>query len=224
MWQRKVSVKSPQRLLTEMTEVVQKFGSDVFTFWDETFTLGKSRLLEFCRIYDLPAKWNCDTRANSLDEEMLVAMKQAKCQHISVGVESGRQHVLDYIKKGEKLADFVRAAELLHSLGIQWKAYVIAGFPIETEADMFETIRFVKSLQPFRITFSAFTPYPGTELFEECVAKNLITREYDPSRFAHQSPHNYFAPKVPKERHLEVMRMLMQDVDDYNKSAIESWK
>lgn len=224
IWNRIVSFKSPNRMVEEMSLIYKKVKNDSFTFWDETFTLNKNRLIKFCSLYNLPAYWNCDTRAESLDKEMVIAMKQANCKHISLGIESGVQRILNYIKKGETLEEFIRAANLLNDNGIKWKAYCIIGFPEEDERDIFETMRFIKSLKPFRITLSFFTPYPETELFTECLKMGLITSDYDPTLFAHQSPVNYFCPKIHKERFFEIKNIVSHDCDEYNKQSIKEWK
>lgn len=224
MWDRKVTFKSASRIIREMKDIRDRFKSDSFTFWDETFTIKKNRLIEFCTNYNIDATWNCDTRADVLDEEMLLAMKGANCQHLSLGVESGKQHILNEIGKGETLDDFKRAANLLNKHNIQWKAYCIIGFPQETEEDIFETIRFIKSLSPFRITLSFFTPYKGTELYDYCIENNIIDNSFDPSQFAHQSPHNYFCPKITKERYSEIKQTVSSEIDGYNNEAVKSWR
>jgi len=224
MWKRKVTFKSAARIIREMKDIKDRFKSDSFTFWDETFTINKVRLLDFCFNYNIDAKWNCDTRADVLDEEMLIAMKRANCQHLSLGVESGKQHILDEIGKGETIDDFKRAAELLNKHSIQWKAYCIIGFPQETEDDIFETLRFLKSLKPFRITLSFFTPYKGTELYDYCVDKKIISNNFDPSQYAHQSPHNYFCPKISRKRYNEIKKTISSEIDEYNLEAIKSWR
>jgi radical SAM superfamily enzyme YgiQ (UPF0313 family) len=138
-----------------------------------------------------------------------------------MGVESGVQRILDYIGKNEKLADFQRAAKTLNSLGFAWKAYCIIGFPEETEADMFETISFVKSLVPSRITLSFFTPYEGTSLYNECVAEGLIPSAFDVGDFFHQSPCNFFSKNMSKERYDAVREQISSEVDQYNKTHMK---
>jgi radical SAM superfamily enzyme YgiQ (UPF0313 family) len=223
MWHRKVTYKSVDRILAEMRYVHNRFGSDYFTFWDETFTIHKKRLKEFCDKYDLPAKWRCDTRADSIDEEMVKMMKSANCGQMSIGLESGDNATLKYIKKGETTDMFIRASDILNSNNIQWKAYMIIGFPKDTEESILRSIEFVKSLKPFRITLSFFTPYEGTELYDEVRAMGLINENYDMALYSHQSPHNYFCPSIQIERFLKLRDMVSKDIDDYNKKALETW-
>ena len=224
IWKNKVTFKSAKRILDEMRTIKNRFNSSEFIFWDETFTANKKRLVDFCKLYDVDATWNCDTRADSLDENTVINMKNSGCKHMSLGIESGRQAILDYIGKGEKIEDFIKISEILNKHNIQWKAYCIIGFPEETEEDIFYTIDFIKSLKPFRITLSFFTPYKDTSLFDECLDKGLIDKNYDATMFAHQSPNNYFCPKIHKSRYDEIKKIVSNDVDVYNKTAIESWR
>jgi radical SAM superfamily enzyme YgiQ (UPF0313 family) len=100
---------------------------------------------------------------------------------------------------------------------------MIIGFPKDTEETILKSIEFVKSLKPFRITLSFFTPYKGTDLYEETKALGLITDNYDMSLFSHQSPHNYFCPLIPKVRYFELRNLITKDIDEYNKEALKLW-
>jgi len=223
MWNRYVTYKSIDRILTEMRYVHHRFRSDYFTFWDETFTVNKKRITEFCSKYDIPALWRCDTRADAITEPMVKMMKESGCGQMSLGLESGDDEILKYVKKGETTEDFKRAAEILNKCGISWKAYMIIGFPRDTEETILRSIEFVKALHPFRITLSFFTPYKGTDLYEETKALGLIKDSYDMSLFSHQSPHNYFCPLITKERFFQLRDKITIEIDEYNKEAIKSW-
>ena len=157
MWNRKVTYKSVERILEEMTYVHERFAPNYFTFWDEVFTLNRQRLFDFCKEYDLPVKWRCDTRADSLTDDIASMMKGAGCNQMSIGIECADDETLSYIGKNETTADFKRAAEILNKYGIQWKGYMIIGFPKDTEKSIRKSLDFVKSLQPFRISRSKNT-------------------------------------------------------------------
>jgi radical SAM superfamily enzyme YgiQ (UPF0313 family) len=223
MWDRKVTYKSVERIILEMAYVYNRFHSDYFTFWDETFTANKRRLKDFCSKYDIPAQWRCDTRADSITDDTIKMMKSAGCGQISLGIESSDNEILSHIQKGETSDDFLRAADILNCNGIEWKAYMIIGFPQDTEDTILKSIEFVKSLKPFRITLSFFTPYKGTALYEEVKAMGLINDGYDMSLFSHQSPHNYFCPQIEKTRYYELRDSISKEIDKYNEIALKTW-
>lgn len=226
MWKQKVTFKSPSRMVEEMKLVNKKFGTDIFTFWDETFTCNRARLIEFCyrfKASGIKAGWRCDTRADSLNDDMIKMMKSSGCMSVSMGVEVGDDETLREIGKDETCETIKRAADILNSNGMQWKAYSIIGFPTDTEELVFRSMEFIKNLFPNRITLNFFTPYKGTPLYDTCEKMGLITDEYDQSLFSHQSPHNYFCPKIERNRYNEIKEIMGKDIDNYNSEALRTW-
>lgn len=219
LWDRRVTHKSVDRILSEMQQIHDRYHPSWFTFWDETFTLHSRRLYEFCSRYSLPTPWRCDTRADCIDDLTVQLMAGAGCGQMSLGIESGVDRILKYIGKGETTAHIQQAAEALNKYHVQWKAYVIIGFPEETEADIRQTVTFAKSLSPYRITLSLFTPYRGTALFKECVVRGLLTAETNTSDLFHQRS-GVFCPQLTPELRDEVMR----EVDEYNTEAVQTWR
>ena len=226
IWKNKVTFKSPSRMVEEMKLVFEKFGTDVFTFWDETFTCNRARLIEFCLRFKesgIRAGWRCDTRADSISDEMIQMMKASGCVSVSMGVEVGDDATLREIGKDETCAIIQRAADILNSNGMQWKAYSIIGFPTDTEELIFRSMEFIKGLKPTRLTLNFFTPYKGTPLYDTCSDMGLITPEYNQSLFSHQSPHNYFCPKIDRKRYNEIKEIMGKDIDNYNSEALRTW-
>lgn len=224
MWNRKVTYKSIDRLILELEYVQKRFNPGSFTFWDETFTLNKNRVIEFCSKYNKKTMWRCDTRADHITDDLIKVMKNANCGQMSIGIESGNNEILKYIGKDETIEIIKNAADILNKNQINWKAYCIIGFPQETEQNIFETLTFIKSLNPARITLSYFTPYQGTDLYEECIRESLILDNYETALYAHQSPYNYFSKYITKERYSEIKKIASHEIDMYNKKALEYWK
>ncbi len=154
---------------------------------------------------------------------MVGMMKDAGCGQMSIGVESGDNETLRLIGKNETTGDFVTAADILNKYGIQWKAYMMMGLPYDTEESILKSIEFIKTLNPFRISMSFFTPYRGTPLYDEVKEMGLLDDNYDEALLSHQSPHNYFCPKISKKRYMELRKEVSKDIDLYNKKALTIW-
>ena len=83
-------------------------GIIYFSIRDDNFTLRRERVLEFCRLLrerKLYIMWNCQSRVDTLDEEMVVEMKRAGLEHIQLGVESGSERILAMYDKRTTVAD-----------------------------------------------------------------------------------------------------------------------
>ena len=212
IWHRKVYFKPIDSFLIELKLIADKFNPNKFQIWDENFTASTHRLKLFCERYDLGIPWMCDSRIVSLNENKIKLMKQSGCMQIAVGAESGCQRILDYLNKGVNTETIKHTFDLLNKYEMKSKAYMIIGFPEETETEILESIEFIKSCNPTSIVLSLFTPYTHTLLYNECVDKGLINAEtYDESDHSHQS--GTFMKQIHPEIHIENIIKL---IDDYN--------
>ena len=114
----------------------------------------------------LGLKFNPKPNRARISKELLKKMKDAGCQYICYGIESGNDDVLRNIKKGitrEKASEVVR---MTRDVGIDCTATFIIGSPTETFSRVQETIEFAASLPLDSLNFYNLIPYPGTELYE----------------------------------------------------------
>jgi len=110
--------------------------------------------------------WDCGTRVDMLDRELLKMMHDAGCIAVWLGVESGSEAILGAMNKRIKLDQTRLAYKIAHDVGLMTIANVVLGFPGETEETALETINFIKKLNPDDIGFYVATPYPGTPMYE----------------------------------------------------------
>ena len=220
VWTRKVRFRSIENIVEEVKLIHEKFGTLQFTFWDDCFTLKKSRVLHFCELLrqeGLNINWGCNTRFDLLDEELIKEMKYAGCNNIELGVESGSPKVLEKIRKGISTDQMHKVAELLNRYKMYWSAFFMIGFPYEDARDILDTVNLMKKIKPCWCTFSIFTPYPGTELYEDSDRMGLLPEEFDWSAFGHQSPHNSFTAHLSPDRFSEIAKLTAREIDKYNR-------
>jgi anaerobic magnesium-protoporphyrin IX monomethyl ester cyclase len=178
-WQRKLRFRTPDRIVEEMMYIREKYGLIYFSLRDDTFTADRARTIEFCRLLiDSRAQilWNCQSRVNSLDEELLVWMKRAGCEGIQLGVESGSPRILSRLGKRITPAQIELAAGLIRQVGINLSIYLITDVPGETEEDLRDTIELIKRIRPDDGYVSPLAYFPGTRMFEEAVIAGHIDR------------------------------------------------
>jgi anaerobic magnesium-protoporphyrin IX monomethyl ester cyclase len=121
------------------------------------------------RNVDLP--WDCRTRVDQVSKEVLAKMKEANCQLIHFGVESGNQEMLDAMKKGTTIEQNERAIMWAKEVGISVAISVIVGYPGETTDMLGQTLDFIWRTKPDLVYMCVAIPYPGTELYD--LLKNL---------------------------------------------------
>jgi anaerobic magnesium-protoporphyrin IX monomethyl ester cyclase len=159
--------RSPKNVVDELEFLRDTYKADAFSFYDDTFTLDKKRTLQICeeiknRAIGLP--WDCQTRVSQVSKEILAKMREANCQQVFFGVESGCQKILDAVKKGTSVEQNEKAIRLAKDAGLFVAVSVIIGYPGETK-DMFkQTIDLIGKAEPDDVYLCVATPYPGTEL------------------------------------------------------------
>jgi radical SAM superfamily enzyme YgiQ (UPF0313 family) len=176
-WGRRVRFRSPEAIVDEIMEVRERCGLLYFSLRDDTFTAHRDRIVEFCRLMTLRRAgvlWNCQSRVNALDEELLIRMKRAGCECIQLGVESGSPRILKRLGKSISPAQVERAAALVHRVGINLSVYLISDVPGEEEADLGMTIELLRRIRPDDGYVSPLAYYPGTRLFEQDAARGAV--------------------------------------------------
>lgn len=170
--------RSPEHVLDELTEIQNTHSIHDIFFRDAVFTLNKERTHAICEGIlkrKLSLRWWCETRADGVDERLLRVMRQAGCQGINFGVETGDPEVLASVAKAglthERLAQVVHEAQ---HLGIQIHFLLMVGLPDETRQSLYMTHQLVSRLNPDSIGVTIVTPYPGTPLHDDAVANGWI--------------------------------------------------
>lgn len=219
IWTRKNRYRGIDSVISEIRGIKSKFGSRTFYFWDDSFTVNRNRTIDICnRLINesLNISWGCTTRVDLLDEELLLLMKKAGCDYISIGVESGSERILKIIEKGISVEQVKKAARMLKKIKIPFEAFFMIGFPDETEEDIEKTLQLMKELDGGTVCFSIFTPYPGSAQFDAARKYGLIPDKINWSDYSHQSSENYFVKDISKTRFKEYVDKFSRWVDTKN--------
>jgi len=227
-WRRKVRYRSVDNVVAEIKLVRSTYGTRQFTFKDDSFTVNRKRVLELCdrllaeRVH---INWDCNTRVDLVDEQLLRQMKRAGCNSVKVGIEAGSERILKLINKGITLPQARKAAGLLRKVGIHWTGYFMIGLPSETEDDMYQTLQFMKELKPDFASLSVYEPFPGTDLFRIGIERGLVQDERSLQDFFRISPKYYYVKDLSRRfasMSNDVFERIEGDIkkafDHYNKS------
>jgi radical SAM superfamily enzyme YgiQ (UPF0313 family) len=166
----KLGMRTPDNIVAELQQLVERFKIRSFRFIDDTFTAIPSRTIEICQKMkqNLPRlTWTCLSRVDTLDEERATALKEAGCRRVYLGIESGSPRILRLYGKDygiERIHDMVG---VLRKARIEVGAFFMVGHPEETYEDFQQTSRLVRSLDLDYSTVGQTVPYPGTSLFDQ---------------------------------------------------------
>lgn len=166
---KKIRRRSISSVIEEIKELYHKYGIREIHIEDDNFTFYKDLVMEFCRELkknNLNISWTCPNgvRLDTLDEEILLAMKQSGLYSISVGIESGSDKILVQMQKNLNTEKIREKINLLRKASIEVIGFFIIGYPAETKEDILKTIEFARDLPLKRANFMIFKPFPGTAI------------------------------------------------------------
>jgi magnesium-protoporphyrin IX monomethyl ester (oxidative) cyclase len=173
--------RSYQNVVDEIEILVNKYGVREIHFEDDNLTFDRQRMLDLCdeiisRKIDIVWTTPNGVHISNLDEELLSKMKESGCYRLFIGIESGNNYVLQKIIRKDISLDEVKfKVELLKKFKIEIVGFFVIGLPGEKKKDIYETINFAKSLDLDDVLFSIATPYPGTDLWELCKSKDILS-------------------------------------------------
>ncbi len=174
--------RSADNIIREIELLYSQYNIKEILFYDDTFTVDRQRIVEFCnklinKKWDLI--WECRTRVNLVDEELIKLMAKAGCYRIRFGIESGNENVLKFVRKGITKEQAKNAIQWCKKYKIEVFTYFMLGLPTETEETMKETIQFALELNPEYTTFSPTIAFnKGNDLFRWAAERGYIAKDY----------------------------------------------
>jgi len=215
---RKYRVRSVDSVLDELEWIESNLPEvkEVF-FEDDTFTINKKRVLEFCEKYKergLDITWSCNARADTLDLETMEAMKKANCRFLIVGFESADNGILKNIKKGFTVEKAKEFAKNVKKSGLFLHADFIIGLPGETKETIKKTEKFIKEIKPEQLQVSVASPFPGTEFYEWAKKNGYLLTE-DPNEYLDECGHQKAIISYPWLTSEEITREVDRILREY---------
>lgn len=173
-------MRSADNVLDEI-ESCLKYGIKEFFFFDESFTINRGRVINICNkiiernlniIFDIRA------RVDTIDDEMLEKLKEAGCERIQFGIESGTGRILKVMNKRISIEQSRRAVIASKKAGLIVYADFMIGYPTETKEEIMHTIDFSLELNLDFVQFGITALHPGTEIYEDALKSGFLKEDY----------------------------------------------
>ncbi len=173
-----VRFDSPQRVIEEIISLIENYKIEALFFMDDNLFASKRRLREICQLIKtnkIKLMWGCQARTDTIDEKTIFMIKDAGCQQIIFGFESGSQEILGILKNNTTTVEQNKTAiRISKKAGLIVLGTFMVGSPTETIDDVKKTVEFIKETDIDKVGLFVTTPYPGTKLWESCKEKGLI--------------------------------------------------
>jgi anaerobic magnesium-protoporphyrin IX monomethyl ester cyclase len=186
--------RSPANVLGEIRYLVTKYKAHLIYFADDLFFFSAAQRLAFCQTVcesNLDIEWVTQLRVDSVDRELLSAMKSAGCIKVCFGVEAGDQTILDAIGKRVAVEQIRSAITGAHRAGLKTKTWWILGLPGSLSQQM-ASLDLMLELMPNEISIHSLAPLPGSEywLHPDKYGIHILDREDYGSLYYHSLPTN----------------------------------
>lgn len=202
MWGTRWDIRDVDDVVSEMKSLIATYGVQSFSFYDLTAIIRRDWILAFTRrLIDerLNVTWNLPsgTRSESLDAEVVRALRASGCRSLTYAPESGSQRTLARINKRVKLDNMLASMRASVREGLLQKANIVVGFPGDRKRDVLASYGFILKMAAVGVRDVAvfpFVPYPGSAFHDELSAAGRIPPRGDAyERFLEGNVYNSFA-------------------------------
>jgi radical SAM superfamily enzyme YgiQ (UPF0313 family) len=168
--------RSPALVVDEVEWLLTEYSPDMAWVADDVFTIHYGWVREYAadmRRRGLRLPFECITRADRMNAEIVDLLAELGCFRIWIGSESGSQRILDAMERGVKVDQVHKAVELSRSRGIQSGMFLMWGYEGEELVDIEATIAHVKHSNPDIFFTTVAYPIKGTPYYDK-VGEQLV--------------------------------------------------
>ncbi len=192
IWGKEYTYFSAERIIDDIIYLIKKYGAKGIYFREDNFTLNKKRLEKFCDLIfkkNIKISWACESRIDTLTEDLIKIMKKAGLKGLYLGIESGSQKILNFLKKGITVEQIKNAFNILNKHNIKTAASIIVGTPNENLEDIQQTLNLIKEIKPTIVWYNVFVGIPDSELYRYTI-KNKLYEFIDDRGLVYLKGHN----------------------------------
>jgi anaerobic magnesium-protoporphyrin IX monomethyl ester cyclase len=174
--------RSPDAVAGEMQTIKEQYHPDQLRVVDDVMGMDRRWVRAWHDAVlqrDAVIPFECLSRVDLMDEEMVRLLKEAGCVRIAFGAESGSQKVLDAMNKGTRVEQIRHTAELCRHFGIETYFYIMLGYPGEEWIDIRKTVALLKETRPDAFSSTIAYPLPGTDFYEDVKHRLLDRPDWD---------------------------------------------
>jgi radical SAM superfamily enzyme YgiQ (UPF0313 family) len=171
--------RDPVKVVDEVEWLLAEYSPDMVWVSDDVFTINHAWVRTYAaemKRRNLRVPFECISRADRLNAEMLDLLAQLGCFRIWIGSESGSQRILDAMDRGVKVEQVQEAVRMSRERGIQTGMFLMWGYEGEELEDIEATIQHVSTSNPDIFLTTVSYPIKGTPYYKK-IADRLVQLE-----------------------------------------------
>ena len=171
---------SVEYVVSQLLQIKNFTNIERFAFIGPNLVKNKRWSMKFLKLYKakIGLPFTCFVRFESLDYDVVRALKEANCDGVAVGLESGNDFIRNTVlKKMLSVNEIIKKSRLLHKHGVKFLTFNMIGLPNETLDNMLETLKINRMIKPDNVYCSIFFPIPGTPIFKDLEDTGVYRQE-----------------------------------------------
>lgn len=211
-----VRFASAEYVANEIALIYKEYGVEYITIYDDLFAIKTDRVVKIVDLLGIKGvlgkiRFAINIRADFVTEELAGVFQQMNIHAVGLGVESGCQETLDYLKSGGiTVEDNANAIRILKKHKIIPYCSIIIGSPYEDKKALMQTIKFIKDNKVNYFDINVLTPFPGTPIWDYAKARGLVSEDMDWDKLFYNITFDpiILSEKVSRNEILKVYRKL----------------
>jgi len=174
--------RTPEDAADELLWIKERYNPDLVWYADDVFTINRRWFFQYAdalKLRGVRLPFECISRADRLDEEVVKTLAEMGCFRLWNGSESGSQRVLDAMLRKVQVEDVQAKTRLLQQHGIQAGMFIMLGYDGEEIEDIEATVDHLKKSNPDVFLTTVAYPIKGTKYFARVEANVLAERGWD---------------------------------------------
>jgi radical SAM superfamily enzyme YgiQ (UPF0313 family) len=178
--------RTPEDVADEVAWIAEQYHPDQLWYADDVFTIQPRWFLQYAaelKRRQLAIRFECISRADRLNAEIVAALAEMGCFRLWIGAESGSQRILDRMQRKANIEDVQLKTKMLQAKGIQVGMFIMLGYDGEEVGDIEATIDHLKKSGPDLFLTTVAYPIKGTKYYQavenEIVTHRTWTRRTD---------------------------------------------
>jgi radical SAM superfamily enzyme YgiQ (UPF0313 family) len=174
--------RDPLLVVDEVEWLLHTYSPDMVWVSDDVFTINHNWIRDYAAEMSrrgLRIPFECISRADRLNAEMLDLLAELGCFRVWIGSESGSQRILDAMDRGVKVEQVQQAVALTRERGIESGMFLMWGYEGEELEDIEATIKHVSTTKPDIFFTTVSYPIKGTPYYNKISDRLVQLKPWD---------------------------------------------
>lgn len=173
--------RTPEDAADELLWIKERYNPDLIWYADDVFTINQRwffRYAEALKQRGVRIPFECISRADRLDEDVVKTLAAMGCFRLWNGSESGSQRILDAMQRKVEVTDVQAKTHLLRRYGIETGMFIMLGYEGEEISDLEATVEHLKRANPDVFLTTVAYPIKGTHYYAEVEQRVLSGKDW----------------------------------------------